>query len=251
MPSVSNAGGSLTSAVLLTLLAWGVRWIRGELIRRKKEEAAQRQEQGSPGRFHSTLSPAALRMLVETGAQPHIIFDVRRTDDTQPLPSELRGALRLPSDAVSQGLASPSAWAELFQGVSYPEPHFMLVFVGSTAEQQFSAAVAAASCGYQRTMTLEGALTDFASGAATQRHLRFISRDAVAALLNAPQGIFPRSFVIDVRRSDERALYGSIKGTVHIPGERKTERALPAAAAVRSRRALGLGLGFVQWRTTY
>jgi len=222
MPSVSNAGGSLTSAIVLTLLAWGVRWVRGELIRRKKEEAAQRQENGAPGRFHAALSPAALRMLVETGAQPHVVIDVRPATETDALPSELRGSLRLPLDSVAQALSSPSAWAEVFQGVSFPESNYLLVFVGSTPEQQLSAAAAAASCGFERTMTLAGTLANFATGAATQPHLHFIGRDAVAALLSAPAETQPRTFVIDVRRSDERALYGAIKGTVHVPGEQFT-----------------------------
>ena len=60
-----HAGGSLTSAIVLTLLAWGVRWLRQELDKRKREEAAAtRQLARSPGRFYARLSPAALRMLV-------------------------------------------------------------------------------------------------------------------------------------------------------------------------------------------
>lgn len=66
MPQISNIGGSLTSAVVLTLLAWGVRLLRA---------TAQRQQEGSRHgssgdllsslpRFFAALSPAALRMLV-------------------------------------------------------------------------------------------------------------------------------------------------------------------------------------------
>ena len=224
MPSVSNAGGSLTSAIVLTLLAWGVRWVRGEIIRRKREDTARQQERRTPGRFHADLSPAALRMLMETGAYPHIVFDVRAAEESQPLPPELRGSLRLPCDLVAQTLGSPSAWTEMFQGVPFPETHCMLVFVGSTVEQQVRAAAAAASQRFLRTMTLAGTLAGFARGASTQPHLHYVSRDAVAALLNAygdPSTTTGphRVMVIDVRRSDERALYGSIKGTVHIPGK--------------------------------
>ena len=65
MPSFQNAGGSFTSAILLTLLAWGARWLRTELIKKKQqEEAAKQQSCAAVGRFFAPLSPAALRMLV-------------------------------------------------------------------------------------------------------------------------------------------------------------------------------------------
>lgn len=225
MPSVSNAGGSLTSAIVLTMLAWGVRWVRGEVVRRKREDAARAQQRRAPGRFHAALSPASLRMLVETGAYAHVVFDVRPLDEAAPLPPELRGSLRLPGDLVAEALAGPAAWTEMFQGVPFPELHYMLVFVGSSGEQQVRAAAAAAGRGFARTMTLAGTLAGFPSGAASQPHLAYVSRDGVAALLGdggdggvwlaPPQGLL----VVDVRRSDERALYGNIKGTVHVPGQ--------------------------------
>lgn len=65
MALINNAGGSLTSAVLLTLLAWGVRWLRAELNRKRQvEEGARVASRRSLGRFSARLSPAALRMLV-------------------------------------------------------------------------------------------------------------------------------------------------------------------------------------------
>lgn len=65
MPSISNAGGSLTSALALTLLAWAVRWWREEAS--KSKAAAQSAKAGSPrvlSRFHSGISLAALKLLV-------------------------------------------------------------------------------------------------------------------------------------------------------------------------------------------
>ncbi len=65
MALINNAGGSLTSAVLLTLLAWGVRWLRAELNRKRQEEERGRAaSRRSLGRFSARLSPVALRMLV-------------------------------------------------------------------------------------------------------------------------------------------------------------------------------------------
>lgn len=223
MASVSNAGGSLTSAIVLTLLAWGVRWVRAEMVRRRREETSKQQESGRPGRFHAALSPAALRMLVETGPYPHMVFDVRSPEDMEPLPSELRGSLRLPCASVAQALGSPSEWMELFQGVPFPQPHFMLVFVSNTEEEQLRAAAAAAARGFARTMTLAGTLLKFSQGTASQRNLHYVTRDGVAALLSATNDMAmpspQRSVVLDVRRNDERALYGAIKGTVYVPGK--------------------------------
>lgn len=66
MPVITNVGGSLTSAIALTLLAWAVRFFRAAAQQRKHalrapEESKQPQKLG---RYFCTLSPAALRMLV-------------------------------------------------------------------------------------------------------------------------------------------------------------------------------------------
>jgi rhodanese-related sulfurtransferase len=225
---VSNAGGSLTSAIALTLLAWTVRWVRGELSKRRRHETARRAGFGAPGRFHAALSPAALRMLVETGAQPHVVFDVRPAGGrAEAMPPELRGALRAPPEALGAALASRAAWADAHQGVPFPEPHFLLVFVGATEEQQAAAAAAAAARGFQRTLALAGALPGLACGAPAPPPLLFVGRDAVALLLGAGGRGGPRALVVDVRRSDERALYGAIRGSVHLPVDQ-----LPAALAL-------------------
>lgn len=133
------------------------------------------------------------------------------------------------ADAVAAALASYTAWLDMFQGVAYPEQHYSLVFVGSSEEQQLRAAAAAASQGFQRSLTLAGALPRFAAAASSQPHLHFVGRDALALMLGmGPEGMpVPQAVVIDVRRSDERALYGAIRGTVHVPVDQ-----LPSALAL-------------------
>ena len=67
MPSINNIGGSLTSAVILTLLAWGVRVLRATAQRQgsnNHRRGSRSDLQTSLGRFFAALSPAALRMLV-------------------------------------------------------------------------------------------------------------------------------------------------------------------------------------------
>ena len=66
MPQISNIGGSLTSAVVLTLLAWGVRLLRAT-AQRSQDGSRHGSSGGLAGtlpRFFAALSPAALRMLV-------------------------------------------------------------------------------------------------------------------------------------------------------------------------------------------
>jgi hypothetical protein len=99
MALINNAGGSLTSAVLLTMLAWGVRWLRAELNKKRREEESGRQaSRRTLGRFSGRLSPVALHMLVETGPYPHHVFTLRPPGPHDALPAELRGALRLPGE---------------------------------------------------------------------------------------------------------------------------------------------------------
>lgn len=95
--------------------------------------------------------------------------------------------------------------------------------------------------GYQRTLILEGSLRSFLLGLHSQPDLRYIDREAVALLLEEGGGggagsagtagsiigssnsltahaaPLPRTLLVDVRRSEERALYGSIRGSVHVP----------------------------------
>ncbi len=49
--------------------------------------------------------------------------------------------------------------------------------------------------------------------------LRYINRDGLAALLGYTQAPLGIPYVlIDLRRHDERTLYGTIRGSVHVPG---------------------------------
>lgn len=56
-------------------------------------------------------------------------------------------------------------------------------------------------------------------------------RDAVSVLLHkndrggeVSEAAPPSAYVIDVRRHDERALYGHIKGSHHVPGDSSSQR---------------------------
>lgn len=68
MPSITNVGGSLTSAVALTLLATAVRALRSAAAGRAAARAARAARAGGggdrPGRHYAPMSVTALRMLV-------------------------------------------------------------------------------------------------------------------------------------------------------------------------------------------
>jgi hypothetical protein len=77
MPSINNVGGSLTSAIILTLLAWGVRVLRATAQRQgtnNQRRGSKSDLQASLGRFFAALSPAALRMLVRKPLSCRLIF---------------------------------------------------------------------------------------------------------------------------------------------------------------------------------
>lgn len=229
MPTFSNAGGSLGSAVFLTLLAWGVKWLRNEISKRKNEGSMESCDDATPGPYHATVAPTTLKKLLETRAYPHVVLDVRPfSDEEDPLPEDLRGAIRLPYDLVETVLGSRASWEGTFPQMACPDTLKILVCVGSNAEQEKKAAAAANSIGYQRTLAVQGSLPGYRA----EQHwhkpvLSYISRDGLALVLSDAASI-PISgkseslrdlvTLIDVRRSDERILYGSIKGSKHIPG---------------------------------
>lgn len=124
MPSITNVGGSLTSAVALTLIAWAVRFVRARNSRKQDEKELHKQL----GRFHASISAAALQLLVcklhrntcvmisglprdtpdvllqvQTEPIPHVVIDIRdkQIAEQQPLPSQLGKAAAIPGMLIS------------------------------------------------------------------------------------------------------------------------------------------------------
>jgi hypothetical protein len=65
MPVVINAGGSLTGAIALCLVAWGVRTLRAAQIKHQQEQQRRQTEASEgPGRFYAEYSLEAVRLLV-------------------------------------------------------------------------------------------------------------------------------------------------------------------------------------------
>ncbi|KAI8101804.1 hypothetical protein M9434_006869 [Picochlorum sp. BPE23] len=239
MPTFSNAGGSLGSAVILTLLAWGVRWVRSEMMKRKDTDGLDAKENYDLSPYHCQVSVATLLGLIETRACKYILIDVRpfssmgsmseddndMNSEQEVLPGELHGAVRLPFDLVGDVLKKSQAWESTFPHVKFPDTFQIFVLIGSNEYEEFQAASALNALGYQRTMCVKGSLGAFYKDSMTQSTLHYISRDGLALLLSEEcfdpaMEVLRRegSYVlIDVRRRDEIILFGGIAGSRNIP----------------------------------
>ncbi|DBA76812.1 TPA: hypothetical protein ACH3X2_008831 [Trebouxia sp. C0005] len=218
MPSITNVGGSLTSAVALTLIAWAVRFVRARNSRKQDERDLHKQL----GRYHASLSVPALQLLVQTDPIPHIVVDIRDKHSTQqqPLPPQYDQALAIPVNQIQHALQSAPAWSACTSNrLPYPEAEQTLVFIGESDKQMLQAATHAARHGFSRTATLTGGVQALQDANIQLAEKRFINRDAVAAVLgHVDAGCPPQeALVLDIRRHDERSMYGSIPGTVHVP----------------------------------
>ena len=137
-------------------------------------------------------------------------------------------------------------WAK--HRVPRPDRRQVIVFVSGgrgSSTKAARAAAAVAGFGYSRCLVLRGGINAIMSMPPTAgvrggggAAVREMSRDAVAAIFGASgerlddaagaglARVRRRAVLIDLRRHDERVLYGSINGSVHLPGtrrERETE----------------------------
>lgn len=149
----------------------------------------------------------------------------------------LRRAVCVPEYELEQAFGGTNALAEsLWQkyGKMRPGRRQVLVFVASGrggTNRATRAAAAAAALGYSRCLVVKGglgALLGSAPAAPERAPAAEMSRDAVAVMMGragkATNGEYARgemrrarTVLIDLRRHDERVLYGSIAGSVHLP----------------------------------
>jgi rhodanese-related sulfurtransferase len=191
---------------------------------------------------HDSSSVEGFQKLCHTALLSHPSFP--------PTEPEVRPALQL----------SPPAWEARCGPGPLPERRKAIVFVSANGRRASQAAATAASIGFSRCMVLQGGLAAFMNeGKGERRGPRFLSRNAVALLLqgqarpmangvnghsepgstpvgNGPEKGVRSPVLVDLRRHDERALYGSIAGSVHIPGEEE--------AAAKGTRFAGQGACF-------
>lgn len=272
---VVNVGGSeaLSTALLLSALAWGVRLLRARSAQLLLPGRSPRPPPGwsgdgarPPGHApFGRLSPAAFWKLLTQPPFPYLLLDVRSAEEevlataaasadgaaTLPPPQPPGFRLRASEQELASLLrpASAAAWAAHFGGdsesVALPPPQpcatTVLVFASPDAGAAARRAAAlAAALGFLRCCVLDGGLQALAAAQETPQpqppgaaaptpsvagtaRPASLSRQALALLLLRGEGGVA---VVDVRRCDERALFGGPAGSTCLPAER-----LPRALA--------------------
>ncbi|BFI34033.1 hypothetical protein MPTK2_4g20300 [Marchantia polymorpha subsp. ruderalis] len=231
---VANVGGSLTVLLQIALVAWGVRQLRSVLAkRRQRADAAQRAVElpfravDPPG--CSMLSPVAVKKMVELDPVPHLLVDVRFPGAVRDAPSPFETAVSIPEGEVKAALQlSEAEWENRFPSIKKPGRSDIIVFLSTKGRRAQKAASAAADLGFNGCCVLNGGLEAYGEDVSSSedKPLKFLSRDAVAVLLQkndrggeaSEAGTNP-VYLIDVRRHDERALFGHIRGSHHVPVE--------------------------------
>ncbi|KAJ7526024.1 hypothetical protein O6H91_17G078200 [Diphasiastrum complanatum] len=201
---VHYVGGSLTFLLQIALLAWGVRQLRSVLARRRQMRSQQLKSNSMlcrPVDFpkFASLSPGAVQKLVELYAAQHLLIDVRCpeafTKDLLPLDH----VINIPeAELITTLELLDNMWGMRFPMAKKPNKNDLLVFLSTRGHRAERAALMCADLGY--------------------------NGDAVATILqmahdNSSKISASGLRVIDVRRHDERALYGHIPGSVHLPVE--------------------------------
>ncbi|XP_024389042.1 uncharacterized protein [Physcomitrium patens] len=244
---IQNVGGSLSFLLQIALCAWGIRQLRSVLARRRQNNAL-----GS-GRVNimpyrpvepplfAFLSPTAVRKLVELDPTPYLLIDVRHPDAARVTPKLFENVINIPETEVLACLQlSAAEWKDRFPSTEKPgREDDLLVFLSTRGKRAQRVAAAAADLGYNGCCILKGGIQALrASSPPNGESLNFMSRDAVALLLQNKETLVDEKdvgahtpWLIDLRRHDERALYGHIKGSLHIRVEEWPKAMAKDAAA--------------------
>ncbi|GAQ87376.1 hypothetical protein KFL_003480200 [Klebsormidium nitens] len=242
--SIQNVGGNLFTVLQLALMTWGIRELRRAWAAHSAAKArAASFAQGSAAPAFAGISAAALRLLVDTQPLPYAIIDCRPREEARASPAPFKDVLVIPEPELRFALQlPPPAWEARYGPAPLPDRRKAVVFLSANGRRSAQAAASAASVGYSRCLVLQGGLAAYMSEAKSERRpARCLSRHAVALLLQgqarpvanggdghaeaghaaaggcAERGGQPPVVVVDLRRHDERALYGAIQGSVHIP----------------------------------
>ncbi|KAG1661025.1 hypothetical protein FOA52_005340 [Chlamydomonas sp. UWO 241] len=194
------------------------------------------------------LSPAAVQLLVEIQPVRHVLVELLHPSapasdgSTTAAAATANGPTRASSSLLPRHLTAAAApvpqdavralWedpASLGQAGGAPARGTVLVFAAEELAAAFAGARAATGAGYQRVAAVAtGGVSPSQWSAAA--HLTYIGRHGVAMLMGYTSPAvgadgahahmsLPHATLLDVRRHDERALYGGIPGSVHVPVE--------------------------------
>lgn len=260
---IQNVGGSVTFLLQVALLAWGVRQLRSVLAKRREKQQRAVALGGSTAPAFAFLSVPAVDLLVALSPTSFVLLDVRSREKVKAASAPFHDTVNIPEREVRSALQLPrAAWEHRFEGILPIRKRQLIVFLSSTGQKAQQAAAAAASLGYSRCCVLLGGLQAYTAGGGVHPAVaatpKLLSRDALALLLEmrssrvaaAKGGVRSRGgtgsgdgdaglkheqqeqpaeevVLIDLRRHDERTLYGTIPGSRHLPVDK-----LPLALAM-------------------
>jgi len=180
---------------------------------------------------YGVLSPKAFWMLIETKPVPHLLLDVRpANDDSSGAVHELSTRLKvthiLPDELAHVLRNRGTLWKKRFPEVPMPSLRTTIVFVSTHGHSSSHAAALATSLGFTRCSIVDGGLAaavplaHFESNSVlSPGNKRSLSFDAVLLLLESVRdnGNALGLVILDIRRFDERTLYGALEGSAHVP----------------------------------
>nr|PNR62034.1 hypothetical protein PHYPA_000458 [Physcomitrium patens] len=217
----------------IALFAWGIRQLRSVLARRRQNKALS----SRGGRVNvilyrpveppllAHLSPMAVKKLVEINPIPYLLIDVRHPDAARTEPKPFENAINIPETEVRACLQLSAAdWKTKFPSAKKPGREDLIIFLSNRGKRAQRVAAAAADLGFNGCCILKGGFQGLrANSSPNGEHVHYISRDAVALLVRNKEAMADDKnvgentpWLIDLRRQDERALYGHIKGSLHI-----------------------------------
>jgi len=176
MVHITNIGGSLTTAVCLSLIAWSIRVLRAAKLADQKTRArVLRETTGLPSmrlinsrRTPARLSPAAFWMLVESRCLRPVLVDVRSAKelaDTHPEDDGISKRLemvRIPVEELAHVLRNKATqWRLRARDGPHAKPPSLrdtMVFISTHGNAATQAAAIAMALGYQRVMAVDGGL---------------------------------------------------------------------------------------------
>ena len=182
---ITNIGGSLTTAVCLSLIAWSIRVLRAQQKADQNRSNRGGARAGGPGgaylpslrhrRAYARLSPTAFWLLTDSKSVKCFIVDVRSAEEVRAAESSGSGDdvvsrlehFRVPVDDLASALKPrgkygggngvDGGWAARF-GAAPPSPRSTIVFVSTHGHSASQAASLAVSLGFQRCCVIDGGL---------------------------------------------------------------------------------------------
>lgn len=163
---ITNIGGSLTTAVCLSLIAWSIRVLRAAKLADQKSQQPTRSNTLPPIRSNrrafARLSPTAFWLLVQSQSIRAILVDVRpvkeREEAAEDEIAKRLDMVSIPIEELGAVLRQKNTAWQARTGTSPPSLRATIVFVSTHGHSASTAASLAMSLGFQRCAVIEGGL---------------------------------------------------------------------------------------------